>query len=96
MAITTTAPDGTATVAVLGDVDMATADQFRAAVAAAVAAHGRVCVDLTAPRFFDSSGIRILLEFADHVTEVIVPREEVVARVLHIAAIDQVVSVRTV
>ena len=88
--------DGTATVLVGGEVDMATAPELRAAVVGALAAHPRVVVDLTAARYFDSSGVRVLFEFADQLAEVVVPRAGMTARVLGLVALDQVLRVRTV
>ncbi len=45
-------------VAVIGEIDLATAVQLRAAVAAAAAAHdGWVTLDLSRCRFMDSSGV---------------------------------------
>jgi len=88
--------DGIATVAVAEDVDIATADQFRATVAAALAAYPRVVVDLTAARYFDSSGLRVLFEFADRLCEVVVPRAGLLPRVLALVALDQVLLIRQV
>ena len=57
-----TADDGDAVVTVLGEVDMATADQLRAAVTEAMTTWGgTVVVDLSGVTFLDSQGIRALL-----------------------------------
>ncbi len=75
--ITTTLADQTATIAVVGEVDIATAPQFRDAVAAAIDTFPRTVIDLTAAGYFDSSGLRVLFQFADRIAEVTVPDEGV-------------------
>ncbi|MGI5125357.1 STAS domain-containing protein [Pseudonocardia sp. CA-107938] len=95
LSLITTVADVTATIAVRGDVDMASADELRAAIAA-VTDQPHVVVDLTATGFFDSSGIRVLFEFADRITEVVVVRDGIVARVLDIASLDDVIPLRVV
>jgi anti-anti-sigma factor len=94
--ITTTAAEGTAMVVVVGDVDMDTAPRFRDAVSAAVECYPRAVVDLTASTFFDSSGLRVLLEVAPQLAEVILPRQAIAARALEIAGLDQVLPVRLI
>jgi anti-anti-sigma factor len=53
--------DDHAVVVVRGEIDMATADEFRAALDDAIDASGRVEVDLEATTFMDSSGLAVLL-----------------------------------
>lgn len=59
---TTTHDDGSATVAIAGEVDLGTADRFRSAIAAALDAHPRVLLDLGAVTYLDSSGVLVLFE----------------------------------
>ena len=53
--------DGSVVVALAGEVDMATASQFRAVLEEAVAASSRVILDCDQLSFIDSSGLRELL-----------------------------------
>lgn len=61
-----TAPDGSAVLAVKGELDLASAARFREAVGALMAAGTRtVVVDLSGSDFVDSSGIGAVL-WAEH------------------------------
>jgi anti-anti-sigma factor len=88
--------DGTATIATTGDVDVATADQFHASLAAAIAEHPRTVVDLTASSFLDSSGMRVLVTFAHELSEIVVSGNGPIAGKLRLAALDQILPVRMV
>jgi anti-sigma B factor antagonist len=94
--ITTTVEDRTATMVVVGEVDMATAPQLDEAVAAAVEAHPRTEVDLTGSTYFDSSGLRVLFRYAERLAGVTVLGEGVLARTVEVAGLDQVLPVRVV
>jgi anti-anti-sigma factor len=94
LTITTTLADGTETITAIGDVDGATAAQLRAAIAAAAGA--RIVVDLTASSYFDRSGLRVLLEFAGKLSEVVVLRNGAVQRLFALVALDQVLQIRIV
>lgn len=94
--ITTTLADQTATIAVVGEVDIATAPQFRDAVAAAIDTFPRTVIDLTAAGYFDSSGLRVLFQFADRIAEVTVPDEGLLARAVTVSGLDQALPVRLV
>ena len=96
MDVSTTVVAGTVTVVVVGDVDMDTAPRFRDAVAAAVDAHQRTVVDLTGATFFDSSGLRVLLEYAAQLTEVTIPAKGILLRVFEVAGVDQVLPIRLI
>jgi len=54
--------DGTAVVALEGDLDLTSAPDAREALQAAQAAGSPVVLDLRALRFIDSSGLRVVLE----------------------------------
>ncbi len=53
--------DGTRTLVVQGDVDGATVDQFREALARASSTSGNVVIDLSGVPFIDSSGLGALV-----------------------------------
>jgi len=96
LSISVTVAGGTATIATAGDVDASTADQLHASLAAAVAQHPRTVVDLTASGFLDSSGMRVLVTFANQVSEIIVSGKGPIAGKLRLAALDQILPVRVV
>jgi anti-anti-sigma factor len=97
LVVTTTVTDETATVAAVGEVDLATVSQLHDAVAQAVDTYQRTVVDLTATSYLSSSGIQVLLEFAEHLSEIIVDGQNgLVFRVLELTHLDQVVTVRAV
>ena len=50
--------------AVRGEIDMATGDEFRAELLAAVAGGGRVVVDLSGIAFMDSTGLGVIIDAA--------------------------------
>jgi len=56
-AVSVTMEGGDVVVAVHGEVDLATAETLRAAIAEALAADGRVVFDLTGVTFLDSTGL---------------------------------------
>ncbi len=58
-ALDVAATDGLTTIAVAGELDLASADAFTATIAEGLAA-GSVLVDLSALTFMDSSGVRAL------------------------------------
>jgi anti-sigma B factor antagonist len=60
IAIDTAPIDGGVLVSVAGEIDLLTADELTEALAAAVARHALVVVDLTAVEFLSSSGLAAL------------------------------------
>ena len=56
--------EGGTDVAIFGELDLATVDRVKAALAEAVAAGGQVVIDLRACDFVDSTGIGALVEVA--------------------------------
>ena len=59
--ICTTHSEGTAFVAIRGELDLATCPELEAVLAQQASADHRVVLDLSELRFIDSSGIRVLL-----------------------------------
>jgi anti-anti-sigma factor len=61
--VQTDVADGTATITVFGEVDIATVPDLRAGLAKAIATNpGRLVVDLGATRFIDCSGVRAIAQ----------------------------------
>lgn len=96
LTITTTVADGVETIAAIGEVDDATAPRFRAAIAAAARTRGHIVVDLTASSHVDSSGLRVLFECAEKVSEVVVLSDGALQRLFALVALDQVLPIRVV
>ncbi|MFI9005718.1 STAS domain-containing protein [Actinosynnema sp. NPDC053489] len=65
---TTSRPDGSRVLAVVGEIDMSNNDVFAAAVAKEVTAGGPLVVDLTAVEYLDSSALHSLFAYADDIT----------------------------
>ncbi|SHL10907.1 anti-anti-sigma factor [Pseudonocardia thermophila] len=91
---TVPAGDGTATVVVDGEVDLATVGQLRAALGSAARTASGTVLDLTAASYFDSAAVKAVFEHADVLREIVVPAGGIVARVLAISGLDKHVAVR--
>lgn len=63
------AGDGKALVRVLGDLDLAGAEQLREALTAAIVSHETTVLDLGSCAFMDSTGLRVLLAGVRRATE---------------------------
>ncbi|CAM3808029.1 hypothetical protein GCM10009799_06850 [Nocardiopsis rhodophaea] len=95
LTITTRNHDDGLVIALDGEIDMATEDQFHQAVLDAVdpQAHGRVVLDCSRLGFIDSSGLRVLIQShkiaREHDTSVFIaaPTDRV-ARLLHVTRIN--------
>lgn len=77
----------------VGELDLSTLDETQAAVDAALAASpDELVLDLGGLQFMDSSGLRLVIETVRaaegaNVTAVLVPGEEIVQRVFHLAGL---------
>ncbi|MBW8804207.1 MAG: STAS domain-containing protein [Catenulisporales bacterium] len=95
-----TTTSGTAVrVAVRGDVDLATAEQLQEAVSPLIRAGCEVAVDCAEIQFLDSAGLRVLLELNRRAGEaggelVLVALSDIVSRVLDLAGVAQMFTVR--
>jgi anti-anti-sigma factor len=92
--------DGSAVVVVRGEVDMATAARFRAALDAALDGYGSVEVDLRHTTFMDSTGLDALLAVHGRLGQareavVIHDPSPAVRLVLDISGVAGLVDVRT-
>jgi anti-sigma B factor antagonist len=84
-----------ATVRAAGDIDLACADRFRAALAEA-ASSGGITVDLTAVTYFDSAAIRALFSAAaQQPVTLIIPANGPITTMLTVAGLDKITTIVT-
>jgi anti-anti-sigma factor len=91
--------DGHSVVVVRGEIDLATADRFRAAMDDAIDGSARVEVDLGATTFMDSTGLAVLLtahQRLGRAQEAIVLRNASsrILRVLQVSGVAAVLDIR--
>jgi anti-anti-sigma factor len=92
---TTASASGAVTVTAIGEIDLATAGQFRDTLARAGADRDRLTIDLTAVDYLDSAGIRVLDDFAaSHALEILVQPGGVVIVTLNVSGLVDVVTIR--
>lgn len=93
--VVTESSDGAATVAPVGELDIATADRLSEALQALTLASGdRLVIDLSGVGFMDSTGLRILIAANRRATEgsyelVIVTGDSPAKRVLELTRMDE-------
>lgn len=88
--------DDVATVVVAGEIDLATADRFDDALVRACGRDGRraVVVDLSAVRYLDSSGFRVLHRAANRGRiAVVVPTDNPIRRAVDLAGLHALIPV---
>lgn len=92
---TTTSASGAVTVTAIGEIDLATAGQFRDTLVHAGADRERLTIDLTAVDYLDSAGIRVLYELvASHSLELLAHPCTVAAVALDVSGLVDVVTIR--
>jgi anti-anti-sigma factor len=91
--ISTTAAAGTATVVVVGEIDVVSAPELARTLDAAPAGDHLV-VDLTAVTFLDSAGVRALYDQVDRQPELIVAPGAIILRILTLTGLCDVLTVR--
>jgi anti-anti-sigma factor len=85
-----------ATVRVSGDIDLANADEFEAALSQAMATSGDTTVDMTKVTYCDSAAIRALFSTAKQTRLTVeVTQEGPVATLLTVSGLDQIATVVT-
>jgi anti-sigma B factor antagonist len=85
-----------ATVRASGDIDLANANRFHAALTEAAAISGEITVDMTAVSYRDSAAIRVLFVAARHSRlTLIIPEIGPITTMLRIAGLDQITTVVT-
>jgi anti-sigma B factor antagonist len=90
---------GRPVLAVAGEIDISTADEFRLAVDCVIEVHGRIDIDLRETTFMDSTSLGVLIDAhhrlgQNHEAVVIRDPSPMVARVLEITGIDRLIDVR--
>ena len=84
-----------ATVRAAGDIDLASAAQFQAALTEAAATSGEITADMTAVTYCDSAAIHVLFTVArDNRLTVVVPGTGPITTMLKVAGLDQVIIVK--
>jgi anti-anti-sigma factor len=81
-------------VTVIGDVDMATAPDLRAALAEVPGHVGRRVVDLSGATFLDSAGVAVLFDYVPGGLDLVVPSDSLIATVLRITGLTEVTSIQ--
>lgn len=85
-----------ATVRAAGDIDLACAAEFRAALAEAAASAGEITVDLTEVTYCDSAAIHALFTVAAHErVTLVIPAGGPITTMLKIAGLDKITTVVT-
>jgi anti-sigma B factor antagonist len=85
-----------ATVRASGDIDLANADRFQAALTEAAATSSEITADLTAVTYCDSAAINALFTAArNHRLTLIIPETGPITTMLKIAGLDQITTVIT-
>jgi anti-anti-sigma factor len=85
-----------ATVRASGDIDLANADRFQAALTEAAATSGEITVDMTAVTYCDSAAIHALFVAARHSRLTLkIPETGPITTMLKIAGLDQITTVIT-
>ncbi len=93
--VTRSVQDETVTLAVKGEIDMASAAEFRRALDD-VAAPGRLVLDLTGVEYLDSAGVKVLYDHLGQHPEVVINSGAVILRVLEITGLRDLMAVREV
>ncbi|MGK5741267.1 STAS domain-containing protein [Micromonospora sp. URMC 103] len=91
---TSSRPDGTCVLAVVGEIDMSNAETFATALAGAAvrATKGQLVVDLTKVEYLDSAGLAALFAHADQIQILATP---LLAPVLTISGLADLTAVHT-
>jgi anti-anti-sigma factor len=88
--------DQPAVVHAAGDIDLASAAQFEAALTEAATSSSDVTADLTAVTYCDSAAIHVLFIFARHKhLTLVIPATGPITTMLKVAGLDQITTVIT-
>jgi stage II sporulation protein AA (anti-sigma F factor antagonist) len=90
--------DGLVVVETAGEIDLAVADRWRAAIEAGITAGAHVVLDCSAITFMDSMGLRVLVQVADLAKETgaeltLAACSAPVLRVIEVAGLDGMFAV---
>jgi anti-sigma B factor antagonist len=91
----TTNDDGTATVTVVGEIDLATAPEFRRALDAAASTHSAIEVDLRGVTYLDSTGVDALFRYATkHRIKLTIGENRTLGAVSKVSGLAQVLTLQ--
>ena len=91
----TTNPDGSATLTVAGEIDLASAPSFRRALDDAANTNSAIDIDLRAVTYFDSAGVDALFTYATrHRIKLTIGNNRTLANVIRVSGLDQVLSLK--
>ena len=93
LAVTSTVRDETVTLAVQGEIDMSSAQEFRRALNDAPDG-SRLVLDLTGVDYLDSAGVKVLYDHLGRRPELVVSSGAVILRVLAITGLGDLLPVR--
>jgi len=95
LAVTSTVRDETVTLAVQGEIDMSSAQEFRRALNDAPDG-SRLVLDLTGVDYLDSAGVKVLYDHLGRRPELVVSSGAVILRVLAITGLGDLLPVREI
>ena len=90
-----TTADGSATLAVTGEIDLATAPDFRRALDAAARTHPAIEIDLRGVTYLDSAGVDALFAYATrHRIRLTIGDNRTLATVIRVSGLAQVLTIQ--
>ena len=90
-----TNPDGTATLTVAGEIDMASAPRFREALEEATSTHSATEIDLRDVTYFDSAGVDALFTYAtQHRISLSIGDNPTLATVVKVTGLAHIVAIQ--
>jgi anti-anti-sigma factor len=91
------APEGVVRLKLVGELDLVTADRARGAIARVPSATRTLICDLDAVWFVDFTGLRVLLDAAEHAGRrlAVVNCPPIVRRILRVLELDDVLQIHT-
>lgn len=89
----TTTPDGNAHLAIVGEIDLASAPLFRDALERATSKHSATAIDLRGVTYFDSAGVDALSRYAPkHRIKLTIGDNDTIAAVIKVSGLGQLVT----
>ena len=89
----TTTPDGTAHLTIVGEIDLASAPRFRDALEQATSTQSAIAIDLRGVTYFDSAGVDALFRYAPkHRIKLTIGDNDTIAAVIKVTGLGQLVT----
>ena len=87
--------DGSATLTVVGEIDLASAPQFREALDQAASSHSAIHIDLRGVTYFDSSGVDALFTYATkHRIDLAIGDNRTLAAIIKVTGLDHILALQ--